>query len=239
MALHNPPLVNRARSELRAHCNRKGPIKCLLLQPRSIMIPLGNSYTDGPPQWIMSKGKPYERPCQTLAQANRQRIAAAKRLHWHGNRNGDMATINLEARLLAEENPVRPCLSGACPICMRAQQRLLVIASMHILPELARPDERPQAISLVPEFGRVRVGDLASFDYPKFRSETQAILKASGIKRFLLSLDASLNHEDGELDEAYWNRSGGGSLRSRADRGVSVARLSGNPSRTVSSTSLH
>ena len=125
-------------------------------------------------------------------------------LRWHGNRNGDMASLNLEATLLACM-PARPCLSGACPICMRAQQRLLVIASMHILPQLARPAWEPaHAISFVPVFGRVAVGALADFDMPKFRTDTRVILNASGVKRFLLSLDASLNHDDGKPDEAYW-----------------------------------
>jgi hypothetical protein len=96
--------------------------------------PLG-LFTDGPPHWVVSKGKKYERPSQTLAQANRQRMVAAKRLHWHGNRNGDMAAINLETKLLACK-PSQPCLSGACPICMRAQQRLLVLACVHAVPQL-------------------------------------------------------------------------------------------------------
>src|SRR5579863_5865764 len=119
--------------------------------------PLG-LFTDRLHRWIVNKGKKYERPSQTLAQANRQRKAAATRLHWHGNRNWDMAAVNLEEKLQACE-PKPLCLSGASPICMRAHQRLLVVASMHILPQLARPvGDRPKAISFVPEFGRVELG---------------------------------------------------------------------------------
>lgn len=165
--------------------------------------PLG-LFTDGPPHWIVSKNKTYERPCQTLVEANLQRKAVAKTLHWHGNRNGDIASLDLEAKLLACKS-TRPCHSGACPICMRAEQRLLVLASMHILPQLGRPvGDRPKAISFVPESGRVALGALEDFDFAKFQSETRAILRASGVNRFLLGLDASLNHDDGKPDEAYW-----------------------------------
>ena len=100
--------------------------------------PLG-LFTDGPPHWTVSKGKKYERPSQTLAQAIRQRKASMKRLHWHNNRNGDMAAINLEAKLLACK-PAQPCLSGACPICMRAQQRWLVLACIHAVPQLEQTE---------------------------------------------------------------------------------------------------
>jgi hypothetical protein len=161
-------------------------------------------FSGGPPHWTVSRGKKYERPCQTLVQANRQRKVTTKRLHRHGNRNGNMASLNLEAKLLAC-TPARPCLSGACPICMRAQQRLLVIASIHILPQLARPaGDAPKAISLVPDFGRVELGALAGFDVAKFRRDTRATLRASGVNRFLLGLDVSLNHEDGKRDDAHW-----------------------------------
>ena len=96
--------------------------------------PLG-LFTDGPPHWVVSKGKKYERPSQTMSQANKQRMAATRRLHWHGARNADMAAINLEAKLLSCKS-TRPCLSGACPICMRAQQRLLVLACVHARSQL-------------------------------------------------------------------------------------------------------
>jgi hypothetical protein len=110
---------------------------------------------------------------------------------------------------------------------MRAQQRLLVIASMRILPQLVRPAWEPtHAISFVPEFGRIAVGALANFDLSKFRRETRATLRASGINRFLLGLDVSLNHDNGKRDEAHWQLHGGASSRSRADRGVSGSRHS-------------
>jgi hypothetical protein len=169
--------------------------------------PLG-LFSDGPPHWTVNKGKKYERPCQTLAQGNRQRMAAAKRLHWHGNRNGDTASLNLEAKLLACM-PAHPCLSGACPICMRAQQRLLVMASISILPQLHGPFDRqgelpPMTISIVPDFGRVPLAGLGNFDIRKFVEETRTALRFAHIERYVFGLDVSLNHDDGKPEEAYW-----------------------------------
>jgi hypothetical protein len=87
-------------------------------------------FGDGPPHWLVNRGKPYERPSQTLAQANQQRAEVINNLRWHGKRHGDDAIIGLAEKLLACK-PVKPCLSGACPICMRAQQRWLVLACIN------------------------------------------------------------------------------------------------------------
>jgi hypothetical protein len=114
----------------------------LVSQLKSTTVPFRDPlglFTDGPPHWTVSKGKKYERPCQTVRQAARQRKAVAKTLHWHGNHNDDQAALDLEAKLLACR-PARPCLSGACPICMRAQQRWLVLVSVHAAPQLERAE---------------------------------------------------------------------------------------------------
>jgi hypothetical protein len=180
---------------------------CLKSTTSRFRDPLG-LFGDGPPHWTVSKGKKYERPCQTIRQAARQWRAVAKTLHWHGNRNGDTASLNLEAKLLACK-PAHPCLSGACPICMRAQQRFLVMASISILPQLHGPFDRrgelpPMTISIVPDFGRVPLAGLGNFDIRKFVEETRTALRFAHIERYVFGLDVSLNHDDGKPEEAYW-----------------------------------
>jgi hypothetical protein len=61
-----------------------------------------------------------------------------------------------------------------------------------------------RAISLVPDFGRVTVGHLLTFDNAAFRKSTRDALVVSGIQRFILGLDVSLNHDDGKTDEAHF-----------------------------------
>jgi hypothetical protein len=61
-----------------------------------------------------------------------------------------------------------------------------------------------RAISLVPDFGRVAVGGLSTFDNRVFRRSTRNALLNSGVRRFILGLDISLNHEDGKLEDAYF-----------------------------------
>jgi hypothetical protein len=97
--------------------------KTFFVDPRGL-------FGDGPPHWIVNTGKPYEHPSQTLVQANKQRLDVINTLRWHGKRNDDNAIISVADKLLACK-PATPCLSGACPICMRAQQRWLVLACIH------------------------------------------------------------------------------------------------------------
>jgi hypothetical protein len=161
-------------------------------------------FGDGPPPWVVNKGKVYEQPCQTLAQANSQRKAVMRKLRWRGKHNGDAAAIALREKLQSCK-PAQPCFSGACPICMRAQQRLLVMTTLTHLPG-PHPlfGGKRTAISMVPDFGRVPVGGLTTFDVTAFRIASRDALLGAGVCQFLLGLDVSLNHDDGNLDEAYW-----------------------------------
>jgi hypothetical protein len=165
--------------------------------------PLG-LFTNDPPLWTVSQGKPYEAPCQTIEQANSQRKAAARKLRWHGNHADDGVALALEATLRSCK-PARPCLSGACPICQRAQQRLFVMECISVV-ERPHPvfGGKVNAISIIPDFGRVQQGELANFDVVEFERKTREALKAAGITRSILGLDVSLNHEDGKSEEAYW-----------------------------------
>ena len=89
-------------------------------------------FGDGPPHWPV-KGKKQQRPSQTAMEAARQRDEYARKLQWHGKRNRDQTALDLKSKLLSCDAPQYPCLSGACPICIRAQQRLLVIATTAVV----------------------------------------------------------------------------------------------------------
>jgi hypothetical protein len=190
-------------------------------------------FTNAPPHWIVGKGKPYESPSQTLGQANQQREEAADKLRWHGRHQSDAAALSLSATLLSCKRS-RPCLSGACPICERAQQRLMVLATVNALPSKDHLFWMPpQVISLVPEFGRSPAGELANFDIAEFTQKSLKALRAVGISRYILGLDASLNHNDGEPEEAYWQLQWWGVFGRPADPWREQLKALVNPSNLV------
>jgi hypothetical protein len=161
-------------------------------------------YGDGPPHWTVSKGKPWEAPSQTARDASLQRNAAVKKLLWHAKRNGDNKVFKL-ADTIANCRQNHRCLSGASPLCVRARQRWLVSTSMSALADLKGPDgTHAQILSLVPDFGRVPMGQLAEFDMENFRRSALNALIASNVKRFCLGIDMSLNHDEGDFANAYW-----------------------------------
>jgi hypothetical protein len=61
-----------------------------------------------------------------------------------------------------------------------------------------------RAISLVPDFGRIAVGKLSTFDHVAFRQSARSALLSAGVQRFILGLDVSLDHEDRRLNEAFF-----------------------------------
>jgi hypothetical protein len=80
-------------------------------------------YGDGPPKWLELRGTPWERPCETAADARRRRETAARKL-WRASSEFPGAA-NLAQRLESCRRKER-CLSGACPECSRALQRSLI-----------------------------------------------------------------------------------------------------------------
>jgi hypothetical protein len=167
--------------------------------------PLG-LFGDGPPWWTISKGKSWQRPSSSAREAERQRHATAFKLRWHANHvallTGNETPTSLAASALADKldacaPPKRPCLSGACHTCMRAQQRWQVMDTVHVLGPRVRRGYRAQVLSLVPEFGRIPVGSLNSFDIDGFYDSIREALKACGIVHHKLGLDVSLNHRAG------------------------------------------
>jgi hypothetical protein len=174
--------------------------------------PLG-LFGEGPPTWKVNKGKLGERPSFSAREAARQRNATARKLRWHAKHvallTGNETATTLAASALADKldrctPPKRPCLSGACPACMRAQQRWFVNDTMHVLRPLVLRGYRPQVLSLVPEFGRILVGSLNAFDSDRFLDAVREALKACGITHYKLGLDISLNHRAGVASPGPW-----------------------------------
>lgn len=175
--------------------------------------PLG-LFGDGPPWWTINKGKPGERPSFSAGETMRRRDATVFKLRWHANHAallagyppaGSLAALALADRLDACAPPKRPCLSGACPICIRAQQRWHVNDTMRVLGPLVRDTGyRAKVLSLVPEFGRISVGKLNEFEIDRFVGSIREALRACGIDRYKLALDVSQNQRAEVASPGFW-----------------------------------
>jgi hypothetical protein len=187
-------------------------------------------FGDGPPWWTISKGEPWQRPSSSARQAKKQRRATVYKLRWHANHvallAGTPTSTSLAASALADKleacaPPKRPCLSGACPVCIRAQQRWFVTETVRVMQPYVRRGYQAQALSLVPEFGQIPVGSLSTFDIEKFLGSVRAALKACEIEHYKLGLDVSLNHRAGVARPKHWHCTCGGSFTSRRHIGAS------------------
>jgi hypothetical protein len=175
--------------------------------------PLG-LFGDGPPYWTINEGKLGERESPSAREAMKQRDAAAFRLRWRGKHATNAAAnqtapshaaLALADKLDACAPPQNPCLSGADPVCVRAQQKWLVLDTRCVLQPLLRdPNYRAHVLSLVPEFGRIPVGSFNTFDIDHFRDSTRDALKACGIDHYKLGLDISLNQRAGVASPGFW-----------------------------------
>jgi hypothetical protein len=174
--------------------------------------PLG-LFGDGPPWWTINKGKPGQRPSSSAREAMKQRDATVFKLRWHANHAAllaanqtatSRAALVLADKLDACAAPKRPCLSGACPMCMRAQQRWLVMDTLRVSRPLVRRGYQARVLSLVAEFGRIPAGSLDAFDIDRFYDSIRDALKACGIRHFKLGLDVSLNQRAGVASPGFW-----------------------------------
>jgi hypothetical protein len=94
-------------------------------------------FADGAPTWRIGRGKTWERPCETLADADGQRDRLANKLLWHAKQNKLPVTEQLAGKL-RRCGGSRRCRSSACPVCVRAVQRLCVEVGI----ELDRKERR-------------------------------------------------------------------------------------------------
>jgi hypothetical protein len=88
-------------------------------------------FGDGAPTWRIGRGKAWERPCETFAEADGQRKRLVIKLHWHGDHHNLPVAQQLSRKLRRCGGPKR-CRSGACPVCSRAVQRLCVEVGLEI-----------------------------------------------------------------------------------------------------------
>jgi hypothetical protein len=106
----------------------------------------GSCYGNGKPQWLEGRAR---KPCKTASQAVQQRKAAVKLLRRHGKENE--RALDLARRVDGCRKSSR-CLSGACPVCQRAYQRLFVMAAKRLL-------TGEQAYSVVSAIPKSSVGE--------------------------------------------------------------------------------
>jgi hypothetical protein len=92
---------------------------------------LDRHFGNGSPTWRVSRGKPSERPCDTFADADDQREQLVTKLAWLGKHYRLPAAQQL-ARKLRRCRVSKRCRSGACPVCVRAVQRLSVEIGLEI-----------------------------------------------------------------------------------------------------------
>jgi hypothetical protein len=85
----------------------------------------------GVPTWRIGRGQSWERPCDTLADADYQRGQLVNKLEWLGKHHKRAVAQRLARKLRRCSAPKR-CRSGACPVCTRAVQRLWVEVGVEI-----------------------------------------------------------------------------------------------------------
>ena len=155
-----------------------------------------NYYRNGPPTWIVSYGEAWQRLSQTNEEAETQRDADVRKLRWH-ERDSNMPDAGQLAAVLENCRPEDRCFSGACPICLRAVQRWYVDQGHCVARHITRDGEKPVALSMVPDFGRVSPGALNRFDWARFLSASRYALQSAGVTNFHLGVDASLDEDEG------------------------------------------
>jgi hypothetical protein len=94
-------------------------------------------FADGAPTWRIGRGKSWARPSDNLADADGQREQLIAKLNWLGKHHRLPAAQQLARKLRRCGGPKR-CKSGACPVCVRAVQRLCVEVGI----ELDRKERR-------------------------------------------------------------------------------------------------
>jgi hypothetical protein len=163
---------------------------------RALLCEAGRRFfCDGPPQW---REGPAGKPPKSAAEARRDRALLAKALR---------RDRSAEARALAEEleacRTARPCLSGACPSCGRALQRLFVHATRYLVDER---EEHMLVVSVVCRRAGLEPKELADCDdvFELTRVRLHRALADVGVPAFG-GLDISLNdHEEGRF-APYWS----------------------------------
>jgi hypothetical protein len=147
-------------------------------------------FGDGPPLWTQGR---HDRPAKSRQQARLQRRQVVKVLRRHGK--GDEVALRL-ADKIAACRPGRRCVSGACPECMRATQRLFVATSDNLI---ARSNVGVTAISVVFRGAGIAAGDLALAPdlFGRISRRLREALRKAGVRQGIGGFDISANeHQD-------------------------------------------
>jgi hypothetical protein len=148
-------------------------------------------YADGQPSWQQGRQR---KPAKSSKQARRERRKLVKVLRRHGKDNDSALRL---ADTLENCSKKQRCLSGACPECARASQRLFVSAASTVVSQ----KKRWHVVSLVWREHRFAEGKLDSNTmFERLRRHLQAALKAAEIRQAIGGFDISMNErQDGKF----------------------------------------
>ncbi len=151
-------------------------------------------FGDGPPSWRQGRN---DRPAKTSELAVRERGLLVKALR----RDGSAEALELAGRMdLCRRG--RRCLSGACPACARATQRVFVHACRNLF------DDHGQdmvTVNIVCHWAGIDRSRLA--DHDDLFEETRGRLRdalADVTVRAVGGFDVSLNTHESDAFEPYW-----------------------------------
>jgi hypothetical protein len=148
-------------------------------------------YADGEPTWKQGRQR---KPAKTSKQARKERRKRVKVLRRHGKGNDSALRL---ADILENCSKKHRCLSGACPVCSRAFQRLFVSAASSVVLR----KKHWHAVSFVWREHRFAEGNLdPNTMFERLRRHIRLTLKAAGIRQAVGGFDISMNeHQDGKF----------------------------------------
>ncbi len=150
-------------------------------------------YGDGAPRWREGRNG---NPSTTAEQAAHQRELLVKALR----RDRGVEAIALAGKLTACSSR-RPCLSGACPICGRALQRMCVDATRNLFDDHGG---EMLAVNVVMRRGWIEPGDLSDDDiFDKTRRRLRRALQDVNVPA-VGGFDISLNEHETKAFAPYW-----------------------------------
>jgi hypothetical protein len=151
-------------------------------------------FGDGPPNWTQGRN---DQPAKTSELAIHERGLLVKALR----RDGSAEAVELAGRIDLCRRGQR-CLSGACPACARATQRVFVHACRNLF------DDNGQdmvVVNVVCHWAGIDRGRLA--DHEDLFEETRGRLRdalADVAARAVGGFDVSLNTHEADAFEPYW-----------------------------------
>ena len=159
-------------------------------------------YGNGPPQWLEGRGKPWERPCETAAEARQRRESAARKLT---RASCTFAGAGDLAERLDTCGRKHRCLSGACPECNRALQRSFVAEVQAALTKVKMSDPS-LLVSMVPDFGGLPLIDATQAEWKSIELRLRKTIRQVGITTAMLGADFSVNtrKKDKLIQGQFW-----------------------------------